>query len=53
VPLLAARVRDAGMDAPVLRGLAGLIEGRVEPELWTAALTAPKPAGKAGRVRAA
>jgi glycerol-3-phosphate dehydrogenase (NAD(P)+) len=53
VPLLALRVRDAGMDAPVLGGLAGLIEGRVEPERWTAALTAPKPAGKAGRVRAA
>jgi 1-acyl-sn-glycerol-3-phosphate acyltransferase len=53
VPLLAARVRDAGMDAPVLGGLAGLIEGSVEPERWTAALTAPKPAGKAGRARAA
>jgi glycerol-3-phosphate dehydrogenase (NAD(P)+) len=53
VPLLAARVREAGMDAPVLGGLAGLIEGRVEPERWTAALTAPKPAGKAERVRAA
>jgi 1-acyl-sn-glycerol-3-phosphate acyltransferase len=53
VPMLAARVRDAGMDAPVLGGLAGLIEGRVEPERWTAALTAPKPRGKAGRARAA
>jgi hypothetical protein len=37
----------------VLGGLAGLIEGRVEPERWTAALTAPKPPGKAGRARAA
>jgi 1-acyl-sn-glycerol-3-phosphate acyltransferase len=53
VPLLAARVRDAGMEAPVLGGLAGLIEGRVEPQHWTAALTAPKPSGKAGRARAA
>jgi glycerol-3-phosphate dehydrogenase (NAD(P)+) len=53
VPLLALRVRDAGVDAPVLRGLAGLIDGSVEPERWTAALTAPKPAGKAGRFRAA
>jgi glycerol-3-phosphate dehydrogenase (NAD(P)+) len=44
VPLLAARVREAGVDAPVLGGLAGLIEGRVEPERWTASLTAPKPA---------
>jgi glycerol-3-phosphate dehydrogenase (NAD(P)+) len=48
VPLLAARVREAGMDAPVLGGLAGMIEGRVEPASWTAALTAPKPRGKAG-----
>jgi glycerol-3-phosphate dehydrogenase (NAD(P)+) len=42
VPLLAARVRDAGVDAPVLGSLAGLIEGRVEPARWTASLTAPK-----------
>jgi glycerol-3-phosphate dehydrogenase (NAD(P)+) len=48
VPLLAARVRAAGMDAPVLGGLAGMIEGRVEPASWTAALTAPKPRAKAG-----
>jgi glycerol-3-phosphate dehydrogenase (NAD(P)+) len=53
VPLLAARVRESGVDAPVLGGLAGLIDGSIEPERWTAALTAPKPRGKAGRVRAA
>jgi glycerol-3-phosphate dehydrogenase (NAD(P)+) len=54
VPLLAARVRDAGVDAPVLGGLAGMIEGRVEPESWTASLTAPKPAGRrGGKARAA
>jgi 1-acyl-sn-glycerol-3-phosphate acyltransferase len=53
VPLLAARVRDAGVDAPVLRGLAGMIEGRVEPAQWTAALTAPKPRKSGGKVKAA
>jgi glycerol-3-phosphate dehydrogenase (NAD(P)+) len=53
VPLLAARVREAGVDAPVLRGLAGMIEGRVEPARWTASLTAPKKRAKAGAVRAA
>jgi glycerol-3-phosphate dehydrogenase len=53
VPLLVARIRESGGDAPVLGGLAGLIEGRVEPARWTAALTAPKPRGKAGRARAA
>jgi glycerol-3-phosphate dehydrogenase (NAD(P)+) len=42
VPLLAARVRDAGVDAPVLGGLAGMIEGRVQPERWTAQLISPK-----------
>ena len=41
VPLLAARLKAAGVDAPVLRGLAGIIEGRIEPERWTASLTAP------------
>ena len=54
VPLLAARVRAAGVDAPVLGGLAGMIEGSVEPETWTASLTAPKtPAGRRGKVKAA
>jgi glycerol-3-phosphate dehydrogenase (NAD(P)+) len=48
VPLLAARVRDAGVDAPVLGGLAGMIDGSVEPARWTAALTAPKPRARAG-----
>jgi len=53
VPLLAARVRAAGVDAPVLGGLAAMIEGRVEPARWTAALTAPKPRAKAGGAKAA
>ncbi|HWM08844.1 MAG TPA: 1-acyl-sn-glycerol-3-phosphate acyltransferase [Solirubrobacteraceae bacterium] len=42
VPLLAARVREAGVDAPVLGSLAGLIEGRVAPARFTSSLTAPK-----------
>ena len=53
VPLLAARVRDAGVDAPVLRGLAGMIEGSVDPERWTASLTAPKPTGRRDKAKAA
>jgi len=53
VPLLAARVGEAGVDAPVLRGLAGMIEGSVEPARWTASLTAPKPRAKAGKAEAA
>ncbi len=53
VPLLAACIRDAGVDAPVLRGLAGMIEGRVEPERWAASLTAPKPQGRRDKAKAA
>jgi hypothetical protein len=46
VPLLATRLQQAGVDAPVLKGLAGIIEGTVDPERWTQSLTAPKPAGR-------
>jgi glycerol-3-phosphate dehydrogenase (NAD(P)+) len=46
VPLLAVRLQQAGVDAPVLKGLAGIIEGPVDPERWTQSLTAPKPAGR-------
>jgi glycerol-3-phosphate dehydrogenase len=53
VPLLAERIRESGVDAPVLRGLAGMIEGRVEPERWAASLTAPKPSGRRGKAKAA
>jgi glycerol-3-phosphate dehydrogenase (NAD(P)+) len=53
VPLLADRVRAAGVDAPALRGLAHLIAGGVTPERWTASLTAPRPAAVREKVRAA
>ncbi|HVL94985.1 MAG TPA: 1-acyl-sn-glycerol-3-phosphate acyltransferase [Solirubrobacteraceae bacterium] len=49
VPLLAGRAAAAGVDAPALDGLAGLIEGRVAPERWTASLTAPAPPPKPAR----
>jgi glycerol-3-phosphate dehydrogenase (NAD(P)+) len=45
VPLLAERLRGAGLDAPVLDGLAELIEGRVEAAAWTASLTTPRASG--------
>jgi len=42
------------VDAPALRGLAGVIEGDVEPASWTESLTAPRPAAKRRqKVRAA
>jgi glycerol-3-phosphate dehydrogenase (NAD(P)+) len=53
VPLLAGRTREAGVDAPVLRGLANVIEGRMTAERWTTSLTAPRPAAKREKVRAA
>jgi 1-acyl-sn-glycerol-3-phosphate acyltransferase len=46
VPLLAERVQAAGVDAPALRGLAGVIEGEVDAAEWTESLTAPRPAPK-------
>jgi glycerol-3-phosphate dehydrogenase (NAD(P)+) len=53
VPLLAGRVRAAGVDAPVLRGLANVIEGKLVAESWTASLTAPPPVAGREKVRAA
>ncbi len=53
VPLLYARLQQAGVDAPVLKGLAGIIEGKVEPERWRTSLTAPKPSKKTQRAEAA
>jgi glycerol-3-phosphate dehydrogenase len=46
VPMLLQRLDDAGVDAPALRGLAGVIEGHVEAASWTESLTAPRPAPK-------
>lgn len=48
VPLLAARLRDAQLAAPATLGLAALVEGRIEPERWTATVTKPsrRPARK-------
>ncbi|HEX8101491.1 MAG TPA: 1-acyl-sn-glycerol-3-phosphate acyltransferase [Solirubrobacteraceae bacterium] len=53
VPLLAERVNAAGVESPALTGLAGLIEGRIAPEHWTASLTAPAPARPKSAARAA
>jgi glycerol-3-phosphate dehydrogenase (NAD(P)+) len=53
VPLLAARLKEAGVDAPGLRSLAGMIEGNVEPDRWRASLTAPKKAKKTQSAKAA
>jgi glycerol-3-phosphate dehydrogenase (NAD(P)+) len=41
VPLLAGVLRDEGLPAPAVGSLAELIAGRIEPETWSAAITAP------------
>jgi hypothetical protein len=40
LPLLAAALREGGVDAPAVDGLAAVVEGRVEPEAWAQAVTA-------------
>jgi len=41
------------VDAPALDGLAALLEGRIEPERWTATITDPARLPREGTVRAA
>ncbi len=41
VPLLATVARNAELESPALEGLAALVEGRIEPERWAAAVTEP------------
>ncbi|MEZ0293253.1 MAG: hypothetical protein ACAH82_11960, partial [Solirubrobacteraceae bacterium] len=44
IPLLAEQVRTAGVEAPVLAGLADVVTGRAGAERWVASLTVPRPA---------
>ena len=53
VPLLAMVARNERLKAPALDNLAALVEGRLEPERWTATVTAPANAGRTQIVRAA
>jgi glycerol-3-phosphate dehydrogenase (NAD(P)+) len=53
VPLLASVARDARLRTPALDGLAALVEGRIEPEQWTASVTAPARHKRRRPVRAA
>jgi glycerol-3-phosphate dehydrogenase len=52
-PLLATAARDAHLETPALDSLAALIEGRIEPEQWTAAVTEQPRPGRKSTVRAA
>jgi glycerol-3-phosphate dehydrogenase (NAD(P)+) len=53
VPLLASAARQAHLDVPALDRLAALVEGRLAPEQWAAAVTAPPRATGARSARAA
>ena len=41
VPLLADAAHQARLDTPALDGLAALVQGRIDPERWTATVTEP------------
>jgi glycerol-3-phosphate dehydrogenase (NAD(P)+) len=53
IPLLISAARQARLSTPALDSLAALVEGRIEPEHWTAAVTAPAHPAPARSVRAA
>jgi glycerol-3-phosphate dehydrogenase (NAD(P)+) len=53
VPLLAERLAAGGVPAPALAGLAGLIEGRIDPAEWTASLTRARDGRAPAKIRAA
>jgi glycerol-3-phosphate dehydrogenase (NAD(P)+) len=46
LPLLARALREGGMDAPAVTGLADVVEGRVDAGDWAATITAPPRRGK-------
>jgi 1-acyl-sn-glycerol-3-phosphate acyltransferase len=53
VPLLASAARDARLETPALESLAALVEGRIEPDRWTATVTQPTRRKQSRSVRAA
>ncbi len=50
VPLLASLLRQAGVAAPTLDGLAAVIAGSVEPASWASTVTAPRRQARRDRV---
>jgi 1-acyl-sn-glycerol-3-phosphate acyltransferase len=53
VPLLATVAKQEHLEAPALDGLAALVEGRIEPERWTATVTEPSKPKRRRSARAA
>jgi 1-acyl-sn-glycerol-3-phosphate acyltransferase len=52
-PLLATVARNAQLETPALDSLTALIEGRIEPEQWTATVTEPPRPRRKSSIRAA
>jgi 1-acyl-sn-glycerol-3-phosphate acyltransferase len=52
-PLLATVARNAHLETPALDSLAALIEGRIEPQQWTATVTEPPSPKPKSSIRAA
>jgi glycerol-3-phosphate dehydrogenase len=46
LPLLALALREGGVDAPAVNGLADVVAGRVDAGDWASAITAPPRRGK-------
>jgi glycerol-3-phosphate dehydrogenase len=53
IPLLATVARNERIPAPAIEGLAAFVEGRLEPDSWTALVSDPRWLGQKGTVRAA
>jgi glycerol-3-phosphate dehydrogenase len=53
VPLLTSVARDARLETPALDRLAALVDGRIAPEQWIAAVTRPAKRGRTRPARAA
>ena len=53
VPLLATVARGERLETPAIDSLAALVEGRIEPERWTATVTEPVRRKRSQPVRAA
>jgi glycerol-3-phosphate dehydrogenase (NAD(P)+) len=49
VPLLAAMLEQADVNAPATTALAALVEGRLDAESWTATVTKPAPRARTAR----
>ncbi len=53
VPLLASVARESRLDTPALDSLAALVEGRIDPDRWTATIVEPARPQRGRSVRAA